>query len=192
MTANSYKKIALIGGIASGKSVVSGIMSELGAYIIDADVVAREVVAHGTEGEKKLIKAFPTCVIDGVIDRRKLRELVFSDKTMLDKLNGITHPLIKKRIATLIAGSDGVSVTVMPLPFDLKNYDVVVSVYTPPLKRINRLVLRDNISMQTAQSMISAQWSDQKMLTSSDFVFVNDGDLAKIRAAVEEWWHSYV
>lgn len=192
MTANSYKKIALIGGIASGKSVVSGIMSELGAYIIDADVVAREVVAHGTDGEKKLIKAFPTCVVDGAVDRRKLRELVFSDKTMLEKLNGITHPLIKKRIAALIAGSDGVSVTVMPLPFDLKNYDVVVSVYAPPLKRINRLVLRDNISMQTAQSMILAQWSDQKMLTSSDFVFVNDGDLTKIRAAVEEWWHSYV
>lgn len=192
MTANSYKKIALIGGIASGKSVVSGIMSELGAYIIDADVVAREVVAHGTDGEKKLIKAFPTCVVDGAVDRRKLRELVFSDKTMLEKLNAITHPLIKKRIAALIAGSDGVSVTVMPLPFDLKNYDVVVSVYASPLKRINRLVLRDNISMQTAQSMISAQWSDQKMLTSSDFVFVNDGDLAKIRAAVEEWWHSYV
>lgn len=192
MTANSYKKIALIGGIASGKSVVSGIMSELGAYIIDADVVAREVVAHGTDGEKKLIKAFPTCVVDGAVDRRKLRELVFSDKTMLEKLNGITHPLIKKRIAALISGSDGVSVTVMPLPFDLKNYDVVVSVYAPPLKRINRLVLRDNISMQTAQSMISAQWSDQKMLTSSDFVFVNDGDLTKIRAAVEEWWHSYV
>lgn len=96
MTANSYKKIALIGGIASGKSVVSGIMSELGAYIIDADVVAREVVAHGTAGEKKLIKAFPTCVVDGAVDRRKLRELVFSDKTMLEKLNGITHPLIKK------------------------------------------------------------------------------------------------
>ena len=192
MTANSYKKIALIGGIASGKSIVSGIMSELGAYIIDADVVAREVVAHGTDGEKKLIKAFPTCVVDGAVDRRKLRELVFSDKTMLEKLNGITHPLIKKRIAALISGSDGVSVTVMPLPFDLKNYDVVVSVYAPPLKRINRLVLRDNISMQTAQSMISAQWSDQKLLTSSDFVFVNDGDLTKIRAAVEEWWHSYV
>mgnify|MGYP004514649131 FL=1 len=192
MTANSYKKIALIGGIASGKSIVSGIMSELGAYIIDADVVAREVVAHGTDGEKKLIKAFPTCVVDGAVDRRKLRELVFSDKTMLEKLNGITHPLIKKRIAALISGSDGVSVTVMPLPFDLKNYDVVVSVYALPLKRINRLVLRDNISMQTAQSMISAQWSDQKMLTSSDFVFVNDGDLTKIRAAVEEWWHSYV
>lgn len=192
MNANSYKKIALIGGIASGKSIISGIMSELGAYIIDADVVAREVVAHGTDGEKKLIKAFPTCVVDGAVDRRKLRELVFSDKTMLEKLNGITHPLIKKRIAALIAGSDGVSVTVMPLPFDLKNYDVVVSVYAPPLKRINRLVLRDNISMQTAQSMISAQWSDQKMLTSSDFVFVNDGDLTKIRAAVEEWWHSYV
>lgn len=170
MTANSYKKIALIGGIASGKSVVSGIMSELGAYIIDADVVAREVVAHGTAGEKKLIKAFPTCVVDGAVDRRKLRELVFSDKTMLEKLNGITHPLIKKRIAALVAESDGVSVTVMPLPFDLKNYDVVVSVYALPLKRINRLVLRDNISMQTAQSMISAQWSDQKMLTSSDFV----------------------
>lgn len=192
MTANSYKKIALIGGIASGKSVVSGIMSELGAYIIDADVVAREVVAHGSGGEKKLIKAFPTCVVDGAVDRRKLRELVFSDKTMLEKLNGITHPLIKKRIAALVAESDGVSVTVMPLPFDLKNYDVVVSVYALPLKRINRLVLRDNISMQTAQSMISAQWSDQKMLTSSDFVFVNDGDLTKIRAAVEEWWHSYV
>ena len=111
MTANSYKKIALIGGIASGKSVVSGIMSELGAYIIDADVVAREVVAHGTAGEKKLIKAFPTCVVDGAVDRRKLRELVFSDKTMLEKLNGITHPLIKKRIAALVAESDGVSVT---------------------------------------------------------------------------------
>ena len=111
---------------------------------------------------------------------------------MLEKLNGITHPLIKKRIAALVAESDGVSVTVMPLPFDLKNYDVVVSVYALPLKRINRLVLRDNISMQTAQSMISAQWSDQKMLTSSDFVFVNNGDLTKIRAAVEEWWHSYV
>lgn len=192
MSANNYRKIALIGGISSGKTVVSEIMRALGAYIIDADVVSREVVCEGSNGEKKLKENFPTCVTEQRIDRRKLRELVFSDAEQLKKLNKITHPLIKKRIKQLENEFDGITVTVMPLPFDLKDYDAVVMVYAPMERRINRLQKRDNISEQVAKSMISSQLSDEKMAAVSDFVFVNDGDIDKIRIAVEEWWHSYV
>ena len=98
--------IGLTGGIASGKSEVTKIFGELGAYIIDADEISREVVAAGSYGEKALREVFPEAFSLKGLNRRKLREIVFSDKEKLIKLNEITHGLIIREIKERIKRTD--------------------------------------------------------------------------------------
>ena len=183
---------ALIGGIASGKTAVSDILSELGAYIIDADVISRSVTATGSEGAAKLMEAFPDCVTDGAPDRKLIRKKVFGDNEALEKLNGITHPLIIKEIHRQIGEASGVVVVVMPVPVERRRYDLVLNVYAPLQVRIDRLVRRDNISEELARNMIAAQMSDEDAAHNADFTFVNDGDKEKLRRAVIKWWTIYV
>lgn len=191
MTVNK-RVYALIGGIASGKTVISDILAELGAKIVDADVISRSVTAPGSVGEKAFIKYFPSCVIDGVPNRRLIREKVFNDPKALKLLNKITHPLILDEIDRQVALSDTVTVVVMPVPISLNKYDSVLNVYTPIQTRIDRIVKRDNITKELALNIISAQLSDEQAAQKSDFTFVNDGDLDKLRQAVIKWWKIFV
>lgn len=186
------KVFALIGGIASGKTAVSNILGELGAYIIDADVISRSVTAPGSDGEAALIKHFPDCVTDGKPDRRLIKQKVFFDKEALDKLNKITHPLILKEIHRLVACSDGVAVVVMPIPLELSRYDAVLNVFTPLNTRIERLIKRDNIDRELAEKIMAAQMTDEQAAAASDFTFVNDGDEEKLRQSVIKWWNIYI
>lgn len=183
---------ALIGGIASGKTAASEIFARLGARIIDADIISREVTAAGTEGEKKLIERFPECVCDGKIDRRLLRKRVFSDEKERLALNAITHPLILKEIGRQVAEADGTVIVVMPLPIGLNRYAAVLGVYAPVEKRIERLKKRDNIDEQLARSIISAQMSDEQVEKVSDFTFVNDGEPEELERSIVKWWSIYV
>ena len=140
--------IGLTGGIASGKSVVSNIFASCGVNIIDADIVSRYVMQDGSKCSAEIIKAFPDCDNNGVIDRRKLRQIVFSSKDNLSTLNSITHPRIKDEILRRINEIDGIILLVVPLLFETgydKECNMVVSVVTDIETRINRLVLRDNI-----------------------------------------------
>ena len=114
------KVFALIGGIASGKTAVSNILCDLGAYIIDADVISHNITAPGSEGEAALIKYFPDCVIGGKSDRKLIKQKVFNDQAALDRLNKITHPLIIKEIHREVAEAKGVAVVVMPVPVELR------------------------------------------------------------------------
>ncbi|MBR2967558.1 MAG: dephospho-CoA kinase [Clostridia bacterium] len=191
MTANK-KVYALIGGIASGKTAVSDILGELGACIVDADVISRKVTAVGSAGEKAFIKHFPDCVIDGVPNRKLIREKVFNDEKALKTLNKITHPLILAEIDRQVAESSCTTIVVMPLPIGLSRYDGVLNVYTPIEKRIDRIIKRDNITKELALNMINAQLSDEQAAEKSDFTFVNDGNLDKLRQSVTKWWNIFV
>ncbi len=190
-TANK-RVLALIGGIASGKTAVSDILSELGAYIIDADVISHYVTAPGSEGEAMLIKNFGDCLRDGRPDRRLIREKVFHDPEALKTLNDITHPLIIKEIHRQIENAQGVVVVVMPVPKELRRYHAVLSVYAPVDVRISRLIKRDNITEELAKKIIDAQMSDEKAASVADFTFINDGDKQKLRRSVTAWWKFYI
>ncbi len=183
---------ALIGGIASGKSTVSEILGSLGAYIIDADVISREVTKKGSIGEAKLIERFPSCVINNEIDRRKLKEHVFNSDEELKALNDITHPLILSEIDRRVAASSGTVVVVMPLPMGLRRFGAVLNVFTPHSVRIERLMKRDNIDRALAEKIMSAQPSDEQYEKAATFTFVNDGDQDRLRASVIKWWKIYV
>lgn len=186
------KVYALIGGIASGKSEATAILNDLGAYIIDADVISHELTSEGGKGERALLKRFPSCAQGEKLDRGKLKRLVFSDQKELKALNDITHPLILAEIDRRIKETDGIVVVVMPLPSGLRRYDGVLNVYTPMETRIERLIKRDNIDRQLAQRIIAAQMSDEQFQKAADFTFLNDGDREKLRGSIEKWWEIYI
>lgn len=186
------KVFALIGGIASGKTAVSNIFASLGAYIIDADVISREMTAAGSEGETKIMKLFPDCVRGGRLNRRLLKEKVFSDEDALKTLNNATHPLIISEIHRQISLSKGVVIVVMPVPKELRRYNAVLNVYAPLDIRIERLIKRDNIDEKLARKIMAAQLSDDEAAAVADFTFINDGDEQKLRECVVKWWEFFV
>lgn len=186
--------IGITGGIASGKSAVTGILEKLGAYIIDADVVSRAVTAEGSSGETLLKEAFPTAFEDGKLDRARLREIVFKDEAELKRLNGITHPLIKSELSRLIeaSGRDRVFLTV-PLMFETgceKLCDYVVTVSADENVRIKRLMLRNtNITEEIARGILRAQADESERIARSDEVIFNDGSLGELEGKVVEFYN---
>ena len=181
--------IGLTGGIACGKSAVSNIFASFGVTIIDADVVSRFVMQDGGECAREVIRAFPLCANGSSIDRRKLREIVFSDKEKLAKLNSITHPRIKNEIVRRINEVDGLVLLVVPLLFETgydKECDMVISVIADVDNRINRLVLRDNIDRQLALEMINSQMSDEERIKRSDYLIENDSTIEELKNKVSQ------
>ena len=160
-------KVALTGGIGSGKSTVAGFLAERGAVVVDADAIAREIVEPGQPALEEIVKSFGARVLrpDGRLDRGALAQIVFADAQALARLNAITHP----RIATLSAQrldavpADAVVVYDMPLlaeqgPEALQGWDVIVVVDAPEDLRVSRLVAR-GLSADDAQARVRAQAS---------------------------------
>lgn len=182
--------VGLTGGIASGKSEVSKIFSDLGAYIIDADVISREVVAPGTEGERLLKELFSEAFFSDGLNRKVLREIVFSDAEKLKKLNSVTHGLIlgeiKRRIESI---ESGFVLVVIPLLFELgleKDFESVICVTSSLETRIDRFIKRDNIDKKLALEMIDNQLSDFEREKKSDYIIRNDGGIEELRNSVKE------
>lgn len=185
--------VGITGGIASGKSAVSGMLEKKGAYIIDADVVARDVVAPGSEGEKLLKAAFPKAYESGSLNRDVLRQEVFSDDGKLKRLNGITHPLIRKEIEKRIENAPADTVfLVVPLLFEsgFDNLcDYIATVVSDEDKRIIRLKNRNNnITEELARKFMSAQLSENERITRADEVIVNNESLEKLEARVNGFY----
>ena len=185
--------VGITGGIASGKSAVSGILEKKGAYIIDADVVAREVAEPGGKCAAMLAEAFPEAFPEGVLDRRKLREEAFSDKQKLQKLNSITHPMIKAELARRIDGcAESVAFLVVPLMFETgcnSLCDYIVNVVSDEETRINRLKTRNNnITEELAREIMRSQLSENERVTRADEVIVNNDSLEKLEAKVNEFY----
>ena len=186
-------KVAVTGGIGSGKSAVGEILEELGAVIVDADELARTVVERGNSGYDQVIATFGDEVLtSGEIDRAKLAELVFSDPELRKKLEGIIHPLVREAAEEIMksAPSGSVVVNEIPLLFETngaKRFDFVIAVQTPMELRIERLSQR-GMKLYEIEKRIAAQASDQERASIANVIVVNDGSLDQLRSKVEEVW----
>jgi len=177
-------RIGLTGGIASGKSTVADMFAELGATIIDTDVIAREVVAPGQPALDEIAVAFGESLIDGdgYLDRSALRKLVFSDDEARKQLEAIVHPRIQDetRRQSSQAGGD-YQIIVVPLLVESPLKDVVDRVLVVDCDedtQIRRLTARDAESEDQARRMLAAQSSREERLAMADDVIRNDDDLA--------------
>ncbi len=188
------RRIGLTGGIGSGKSTVAAMFADLGAHVIDADALAREVVEPGTPGLAALVEAFGRDILqpDGTLDRAALATIVFERPQARQTLNGITHPLIGARTAELIAGlpEDSVLVHDVPLLVELgmqDAYDLVVVVDAPDEVRLARLVAR-GIPQADARARMASQATRAQRLAVADIVLDNGGDLDHLSRQVRSAW----
>lgn len=189
-------RVGLTGGIGSGKSTVSRRLVELGAVLVDADRIAREVVAAGTEGLAAVVEAFGEQVVgpDGEMDRPKVASLVFGDPGALRTLNGIVHPLVGKRSAELVAeaGPDAVVVQDSPLLVEsgiAAASPLVVVVHADAEVRVSRLVGSRGMSEADARARIAAQATDGQRRAAADVWLDNNGSPDALAAAVDKLWH---
>ncbi len=188
-------RVGLTGGIGAGKSEVSGLLAAQGAVLIDADAIAREVVAPGTPGLAAVTGAFGTGVLrpDGSLDRAGLGEIVFADAAKLDTLNRIVHPLVAERMAEVEreAGADAIVVHDVPLLAEndlATGYDLVIVVDAPDYMQLDRLTRQRGMSADHAQARMAAQASRETRLAVADLVVDNSGSLAELDRQVGDLW----
>lgn len=188
------RRVGLTGGIGSGKSTVAQMFADLGAWVVDADAIAREVVAPGSEGLAELVEQFGSQILtdNGDLDRAAVAAVVFSDPSARERLNAIVHPLIARRTTELIAAipQDAVLVHDVPLLVELgmqATYDLVVVVDAPDDVRIQRLVQR-GLDEDDARARIAAQASRDERLAVADVIIENTGDLDDLRTQVKAAW----
>jgi dephospho-CoA kinase len=188
-------RVGLTGGIGAGKSEVSAMLAALGAVLIDADAIAREVVEPGTPGLAAVTSAFGRGVLlaDGSLNREGLGEIVFGDPVKLESLNRIVHPLVGRRMTELerAAGQDAVVVHDVPLLAEndlAAGYDLVVVVDTPEDVQVDRLTRKRGMTAEQAGARMAAQASREKRLAIADFVVDNSGSLAELDRQVGDLW----
>ncbi|GGS65792.1 dephospho-CoA kinase [Streptomyces griseoviridis] len=188
-------KVGLTGGIGAGKSEVSRLLVEHGAVLIDADRIAREVVAPGTEGLAAVVAAFGEEILteDGGLDRPKLGSVVFADKERLAVLNSIVHPLVGARSRELEQAAAADAVVVHDVPLLTENglaplYDVVVVVDADPATQLDRLVRLRGMTEEDARARMAAQATREQRREIADIVIDNDVPLPDLRRRVEEVW----
>jgi dephospho-CoA kinase len=190
--------VALSGGIASGKSTIANLFAQLGVPIIDADVIARQVVEIGTDAYKLIVKHFSQEILlpNNEIDRSQLRDIIFNNDHERLWLNNLLHPIIQEQTQIQIAQQTAAYVIwVVPLLVEnnLHNLaDRVLMVDTPEQLQLERLIQRDNIDESLAKKMISSQISSQKRLTYADDIIVNNGDLTSLTAQVNKLHQQYL
>jgi len=185
------KHVGLTGGVASGKSAVAAQLAALGAVVIDADALAREVVAPGTEGLAAITEHFGQRVVndDGSLDRKALGSIVFADEQARTKLNGIVHPLVRERAAQLRARAPEGALVIEDIPLlvesgQAENFDAVIVVQAPHEERIRRMIQDRGWSAEEARSRMDAQATDEQRSAVADFVLDNSGTLEELRAQV--------
>ena len=190
--------VAVTGGIGSGKSTVSTALAELGAIVVDSDVLAREVVAPGTPGLAAIAAAFGADLIgaDGALDRAGLAGIVFADPAARARLEGITHPLVRARAAQIQreAPVDAVVVNDIPILTTLAvaaTFHLVVGVRAGEDVRVERLVGR-GLAEPDARSRIASQITDNERAELCDVLLDNNGDRALLVASVGDLWRSRI
>jgi dephospho-CoA kinase len=190
-------RIGLTGGIGAGKSTVSAALAAHGAVVVDADRIAREVVEPGTPGLAQVVEAFGPGVLtaDGALDRPALAAVVFADADARRRLDGIVHPLVRRRAAELElaareADEDAVVVHDVPLLVETgqaASYDLVLVVEAAEDRRVPRLVAR-GLAEDDARARIAAQATDEQRRAVADVVLRNDGTPDELRAQVDRFW----
>lgn len=190
-------RVGLTGGIGSGKSTVSSIFSRLGVPVIDADQVARSIVEPGSDALSKLTAHFGEAILSkGQLDRRRLREIIFSDETARQWVEALLHPLIQAEMLSLANRQESAYVVLeIPLLFEsgYRNLvDRVLVIDVPTELQIDRVVSRDQVSADQVKSVIRAQVSAEARLQQADDVIENTGDLDQLRKAVESLHSNYL
>ena len=186
--------VGLTGGLGSGKSTVAALLGEHGAVIIDADVVAREVVRAGTPGFAAVVARFGPDVVGraGELDRAALARIVFADGAALDELNAIVHPLVGSRSAELAAAVPPGAVVVHDIPLLAENgladrFDTVVVVEADREIRLARLAER-GLTRAEAEARMAAQATDEQRRAIADEIVRNDGDLDSLARQIDRLW----
>jgi len=191
--------VGLTGGIGAGKSVVAQRLAAHGAVVIDADRLAREAVAAGSDGLAEVVATFGPQVLaaDGDLDRAAMSRLVFTDPEARRRLEGIIHPRVRAETARLIdsAAPDAVIVNDVPLLVEAglaAAYDLVIVVLADEATRVRRLAADRGMDDEEAYARIRAQASDEQRRAVADVVIVNDGSLADLVAQVDAVWNDRI
>ncbi|MBO0469404.1 dephospho-CoA kinase [Enterococcus sp. DIV0242_7C1] len=187
--------LGLTGGIATGKSTVVEIFKEEGFPIVDADVIAREIVEPGTPGLQAVVDAFGSELLfaDGSLNRKKLGKIIFSDKQKRERLNQVLSPFLREAILTDIARKKNLSSLVIvdiPLLYE-GGYDAVVDqvavVYIPEELQLSRLMKRDDLSALEAEQRIDSQMPIEEKKNRADIIFDNQKTTEETKKQVKKW-----
>jgi dephospho-CoA kinase len=186
-------RVALTGGIASGKSTVSRLLGELGAVVIDADQLAREVVAKGTPGLAEVVRRFGPEVLtqEGELDRPAVASIVFGDDHARRDLEGIIHPLVFQESARLEAAAPEGALVVHDIPLLAEGgraqaFDAVVVVDSPHETQVARMLEERGWTREEAEARIAAQATREQRLEIATHVVDNDGSLEQLEARVRD------
>lgn len=191
--------VGLTGGIVSGKTTVADMFRELGADIIDADIIAREVVRPKEKAWEKIVKHFGVGILreNQEINRKKLGNIVFSDKNKLKLLNQITHPeiteLIKKKLENIINNNNRNNVCIVDVPLLFETgfenmMNKIIVVYLDPKKQINRLMKRNNLTREDALKRIKTQIPIEEKVKMADYIIDNSNSLEYTKKQVLHLW----
>jgi dephospho-CoA kinase len=194
------KVLGLTGGIGSGKSMVARMFAQLGADVIDADQLAREVVEPGQPALAEIVTAFGQDILlpDGRLNRSKLAGIIFADAGARARLNAITHPKIRERMdAEIAARRSGTGVLIVDIPLLYENartgtVETVIVVWVDPETQLRRLQERDGLTAEEARQRIAAQMPLDEKRTRADLVVDNSGSRESTRRQVEAIYRRYV
>lgn len=192
-----YFRVGLTGGVACGKSTVSQLFSELGATIIDADVIARQLLEKDTDCYKQVIQLFGNTITfaDGEINRALLRELVFSDTTAKHQLEKILHPEVRKQmLAAAEKCETAYCIFVVPLLVEADMLDLVDRILVidiPEVTQLERLIKRDKLTKSQAQNILNNQATRQQRMQVANDLIDNQNDINSLKYKVEQLHHFY-
>jgi dephospho-CoA kinase len=188
-------RVGLTGGIGAGKSAVARRLAELGAVIIDADLLAREVVEPGTDGLAEIVEVFGAGVLtpEGALDRPALGARVFGDEAARRRLEKIIHPRVRERTAALTSAAAPGSIVVNDVPLLVEtglasSYHLVIVVMAGRGVRLERLTRVRGMSVAEATARIDAQTDDTSRRAAADVALANEDDLERLHARVDELW----
>lgn len=191
--------IGLTGGIAAGKSTVAKHWVSLGAIEIDADVLAREVVAPGTLGAGQIKSLFGEHLFDsaGNLDRKALGDVVFQNPEKLKELEGIVHPLVRDKAAELLSGlpSDAIAIYTVPLLVEAQvalPFDVIVSVEAPEAERVRRLVSSRGMSEDQAVARIKSQATPLERAARADYILNSNQAMQALLGDADKLWRKFL
>jgi len=199
--AGSIYTVGLTGGIASGKSSVTKLFEKLGTPIVDADVIAREVVLPGTSTLLKLQSQFDQHILTntGELDRKKLREIIFSNDSAREKVESILHPAIRERSATLVVehAEQGAQYVICAIPLlvetgQIGSYDRIAVVDVSIETQISRIIARDNTTRKEALSILQSQATREQRLAVADDIIDNSGSWSDLDTRVLELHTNYL
>lgn len=192
-------RIGLTGGIGAGKSTVSATFSELGAIVVDGDVIAREVVEPGTPGLARLVEAFGEDILlpNGALNRPALASIAFGDDTKRATLNGIVHPLVAHRRSELIAAAHEDAVIVEDIPLLVESqmaplFPLVIIVHADAELRVERLIEYRGFSEEDARARIAAQATEEQRRAVADVWLDNSGSSAALVQSARALWQDRI